>query len=250
MCTLILAWQVFEAAPVVVAANRDELLGRPAEPPRRWENGDGPAVVAPRDAEAGGTWVGYNDAGVFVGITNRWVEVDGGGERSRGHLVRDALRRETAEDAARFVERAVDDHVYDGFNLVVADENAALFFEWDGSLSVRNFDPGVRVVVNVGTPDSWFVPERRPEVGETQADNARRLEEALQPEPSESVTAWRERAKAALGDHDFGVCVHDPEGRFGTRSSSVITLGEAGFAYEFADGPPCQTAFEPVERQD
>ncbi|ELK45622.1 hypothetical protein D320_21146, partial [Haloferax sp. BAB-2207] len=77
MCTLILAWQVFEDAPVVVAANRDEQLGRPAEPPRRWENGDGPAIVAPRDAEAGGTWVGYNDAGVFVGITNRWVEVAG-----------------------------------------------------------------------------------------------------------------------------------------------------------------------------
>ncbi|WP_424008517.1 NRDE family protein [Haloferax denitrificans] len=250
MCTLILAWQVFEDAPVVVAANRDELLGRPAEPPRRWDDGDGPGIVAPRDAEAGGTWVGYNDAGVFVGITNRWVEVAGGGERSRGHLVRDALRHETAEDAARFVEHAVEDDTYDGFNLVVADENAALFFEWDGGLSVRNFDPGVHVVVNVGTPDSWFVPERRPEVGETQADNARRLEEALQPEPSESMGAWRERAKAALGDHDFGVCVHDPEGRFGTRSSSVITLGEAEFAYEFADGPPCQTAFEPVERQD
>ncbi|ADE04850.1 NRDE family protein [Haloferax volcanii] len=250
MCTLILAWQVFEDAPVVVAANRDEQLGRPAEPPRRWENGDGPAIVAPRDAEAGGTWVGYNDAGVFVGITNRWVEVEGGGERSRGHLVRDALRRETAEDAARFVEHAVEDDSYDGFNLVVADENAALFFEWDGSLSVRNVDPGVRVVVNVGTPESWFVPERHPEVGKRQADNARRLEEALQPEPSESVEAWCERAKAALGDHDFGVCVHDPEGRFGTRSSSVIALGEAEFAYEFADGPPCQTAFEPVERQD
>ncbi|WP_410765104.1 NRDE family protein [Haloferax sp. DFSO60] len=249
MCTLILAWQVFEDAPVVVAANRDELLERPAESPQRWTDGEGPAIVAPRDSQAGGTWVGYNDEGVFVGITNRWVEVEGGGERSRGHLVRDALRHETAEDAARFVERSVRDHTYDGFNLVVADENAALMFEWDGVLSVRNFDPGVHVVVNVGTPDSWFVPAERPEVGEQQAENARRVWEALQVEPGESMQSWRERATSVLGDHDFGVCVHDPEERFGTRSSSVITLGTTEFEYEFANGPPCETVFEPVERQ-
>jgi hypothetical protein len=45
-----------------------------------------------------------------------------GGERSRGLLVRDALGYPTAEDAARFVERAVDDDAYDGFNLVLADD--------------------------------------------------------------------------------------------------------------------------------
>ncbi|ELZ84380.1 hypothetical protein C455_01727 [Haloferax larsenii JCM 13917] len=248
MCTLILAWQVFEETPVVVAANRDELLDRPAEPPQHWADGEGPAIVAPRDTEAGGTWVGYNDDGVFVGITNRWVDVEGGGERSRGHLVRDALRHESAESAARFVEHAIDNHTYDGFNLVVADENAAFLFEWDGSVSVRNLDPGVHVVVNVGTPDSWFVPEKRPEVGEQQADNARRVWEVLQPEPGEEMAAWRERARSVLGDHDYGVCVHDPEERFGTRSSSVITLGDGERSYEFADGPPCETAFEPVER--
>ena len=50
MCTLVLAWQVFADAPVVVAANRDELLDRPSEPPavRDWE----PPAVAPLDAEA------------------------------------------------------------------------------------------------------------------------------------------------------------------------------------------------------
>jgi len=52
------------------------------------------------------------------------------------HFVRDALRSETAEDAARYVERAVREDAYDGFNLVVADESAALYFEWDGQLAV------------------------------------------------------------------------------------------------------------------
>ena len=50
MCTLVLAWQVFADYPVVVAANRDEALDRPSEPPTRI--GEEPGVVAPRDADA------------------------------------------------------------------------------------------------------------------------------------------------------------------------------------------------------
>ncbi|HVQ18590.1 MAG TPA: NRDE family protein, partial [Actinomycetes bacterium] len=33
MCTVILAWQVIPDAPVILAANRDELLARPSDPP-------------------------------------------------------------------------------------------------------------------------------------------------------------------------------------------------------------------------
>ena len=68
-------------------------------------------------------------------------------------LVRDALRRESAEDAARLVEDELQERAYEGFNLVVADRNAAILLEWDGLLAVRNFDPGVHVVVNVGADD-------------------------------------------------------------------------------------------------
>ncbi len=57
MCTLVLAWQVFDGTPVAVAANRDERLDRPSQPPqqRHW----GSRVVAPADEEADGTWIGY-----------------------------------------------------------------------------------------------------------------------------------------------------------------------------------------------
>ncbi|RDI71023.1 NRDE family protein [Halopelagius longus] len=248
MCTLTIAWRVFDDAPVVVAANRDEALDRPSEPPAVAEGN--PAFIAPRDAEAGGTWVGYNDRGLFVGITNRWISVEGGGERSRGQLVRDALRCESAEAAKATVEEAVSEAVYDGFNLVVADSEAAYLFEWDGELRTTAFDPGVHVVVNVGTDEEFFEPPARPEAGRQQAENARAVRSALEPEPGESAAEWRERAAAVLGDHEYGVCVHDPEGRFGTVSSSLITLFAGGEAeYEFAPGPPCRTAYRRVESQ-
>ncbi|WP_311171018.1 NRDE family protein [Halobellus ordinarius] len=256
MCTLTLAWRAFDEAPVVVAANRDELLERDADLPTV-EAGD-PSFVAPRDAEAGGTWIGYNESGVFAGITNRWVEVAEGGERSRGLLVRDVLRAESAAAARATVEAAVETDTYDGFNLVVAERGdgstdeapAAYLFEWDGDLEIRRLEPGVHVVVNVGVDGEYVEPEREPSRGREQAQNAERVREALDPEAFESAAAWRDAAAEVLGDHDYGVCIHEPERGFGTRSSSLITLyvdGSTDFA--FADGPPCETPFRRVESQ-
>jgi uncharacterized protein with NRDE domain len=245
VCTLTLAWQVFADAPVVVAPTRAARLDRVSEPPavRDWEA----RVVAPVDATAGGTWLGYNEHGVLVAITNRWTGEGPAGERSRGLLVRDALGHDTAEDAVRRVERALDGQRYEGFNLVAVDAAAALLVEWDGRRHVRRLDPGVHVVVNVGADGSYAVPERRHEAGTTQAANADTIRARLRPEPGEGSRGWLDRAAGVLGDHEYGVCVHGDG--FGTRSSSLVHVAEAGVTYEFADGPPCRTPFERVEGQ-
>jgi len=243
VCTLTFAWQVFPDAPLVVAANRDELLDRPSESPAVREGER--RFLAPRDTEAGGTWIGVNDAGVFVGITNRWVDADLARERSRGLLVRDALGCASAEAAGRLIERAVDGTEYGGFNLVVADAAAALLYEYDGSLSVRGFEPGVHVVVNVGADGRYEIPAGRADPAERQTAAVRALHDRLAVEPGESPTAWRDRAAAALADHDVGVCVHGDG--FGTRSSSLLIVERDGVDYRFADGPPCETAFERVD---
>jgi len=247
VCTLALAWDVFPDAPVIAAANRDERLDRPSEPPAVRE-GD-PAVVAPRDAEAGGTWVGCNDAGVYATLTNRWLAADRAADRSRGRLVDDCLAHDDAAAAVRAVERDLGERAYDGFHLVVADATGAFLVANDGRVEVTRLDPGVHVVVNVGGVVNgrgrFTVPERRREVGERQAANARRLADRLRPEPGESAAAWLDRAGAALGDHDAGVCLHR-EG-FGTRSCSLARLGGDGPSrFAFADGPPCETSFERV----
>ncbi|WP_435360501.1 NRDE family protein [Haloarchaeobius sp. DFWS5] len=243
MCTLTLAWRVFEE-PVVVAANRDELLDRPARPPSIISHD--PVVAAPTDEEAGGTWIGVSEHGLFVGITNRWVDAELAGERSRGLLVRDALDQPSAAAAADLVESAVAEHEYDGFNLVVADADSAILFEWDGDLCRTDLDPGVHVVVNVGADDTFEIPEYRAEFGREQAQNARDVRSELEPRDGETAAQWRDRAATVLGDHDFGVCVHDPDGRYGTRSSSLIVVGET-VDYRWADGPPCVTKHEPVD---
>jgi len=245
VCTLVLAWQVFPDSPVVAAANRDEAVGRPSAPPARYP--DDPVAIAPRDETAGGTWIGYNDAGLFVGITNRWVDREGG--RSRGRLVGDCLGCRSATEAVAHVRQSTTDERYAGFNLVVADADRAVLLEWDGDLTLTAFDPGIHVIVNVGADGDVFEPEARPEVGQRQAANADTLRAALEPEDGETAAAWLDRAGHALGDHEYGVCIHGDG--FGTRSASLIRLEQrpAGVVdhYWFADGPPCQAEFELVE---
>jgi len=244
VCTIVVAWRAFEETPVAVAANRDEGMDRPASPPA--VVGADPRVVAPRDEAAGGTWIGYNGAGVLAAITNRWTDDDREGERSRGLLVRDALSERSATDATRTVERGLESHRYDSFNLLVCDADAAVLMEWDGRLAVSNLAPGVHVVMNVGHDDDVEVPERRREPGERQVESARLLRRDLAPEPAETAAEWLDRAGRALGDHDYGVCVHGDG--FGTRSSSLIALGADGRGtYRYADGPPCRAPYRTID---
>lgn len=244
MCTFILAWRAFGAAPTVVAANRDEATGRPASAPavREW----GTRVLAPRDEEAGGTWLGVNEDGVLVGITNRWTDAALPAGRSRGLLVRDALGRPSARSAAALVADAVERESYRGFNLVIADADDAVLLEWDGTLARTGFEPGVHVVVNVGADDRFEIPTERAAHAKRQAASARRARRELSPHESESAAAWRERAAAVLRDHEYGFCVHGDG--YGTRSSSLITVDRAGaVAYAFADGRPCRNDYREID---
>jgi len=242
VCTITLAWQCFEEAPLIVAANRDEFLDRPSAPPavREW----GRQVIAPQDQDAAGTWIGYNEAGLLVAITNRWTPTELDGERSRGLLVRDALGEDSADDAVRLVERELDERSYEGFNLLVADSSSALLAEYDGNRRIGTLDPGVHVVVNVGANGQYDIPSARAEAGRQQAENANAVRTALQPEPAEAGEEWLDRAATVIGDHEYGVCLHRDQ--FGTRSSSLVYVGKGDVRYRYADGPPCETAFEPV----
>jgi uncharacterized protein with NRDE domain len=245
VCTLTLAWQAFEDAPVALVATRDESYDRPSDPPA--VRGDG-RYLAPRDRTAGGTWIGLGESGTVVAIANRWLDTDRDGDRSRGHLVADCLRRPTAEAAVQFVEQDVDERAYDGFTLLVADDVAAFQLTYDGSIAVTPLAPGVHVVGNVGSVCNgravFSIPETRTEAGTRRADSARRIAATVAPKAGASSASWLDRATAVLADHDFGACLHGD--RFGTRSLTRLRTGPDP-TMGFADGPPCSTPVDPVE---
>jgi uncharacterized protein with NRDE domain len=70
MCLLIMAWQTDDRAPLVVGANRDERLDRPATAMTVLRS-EHPRILGGRDEVAEGTWLAVNEYGVVAGLTNR-----------------------------------------------------------------------------------------------------------------------------------------------------------------------------------
>ena len=68
MCLIVVGWQAREHYRLIVAANRDEFHARPAAPAAFWR--DQPGILAGRDLEAMGTWMGVSRSGRFAAVTN------------------------------------------------------------------------------------------------------------------------------------------------------------------------------------
>src|SRR4051794_29606828 len=103
MCTVILLRRPGHAWPALIAANRDERLDRPADPPGPWWP-DRPGVVGGRDRMGGGTWMAVNRAGVVATVLNRPGSLGPApGKRSRGVLPLLALEAASAAAAAQAI---------------------------------------------------------------------------------------------------------------------------------------------------
>ena len=119
MCLILFAWQTHSEYPLIVAANRDEFYARRTRSASWW--GQAVSLLAGRDEEAGGTWLGINRRGRFAVVTN----VRAPNERnphatSRGLLVLSALQ--TSQPMREWVDECVSRaHSFNGFNLIVAE---------------------------------------------------------------------------------------------------------------------------------
>ena len=95
MCLIVLAWRTQAPYRLIVAANRDEYFLRPAASAGFWD--DHPGVLAGRDLEAGGTWLGITLAGQFAALTNYRNPADKKTSApSRGALVSEFLTGKAA----------------------------------------------------------------------------------------------------------------------------------------------------------
>ncbi len=150
MCTFVILLRPDHDWPVLIAANRDEMVGRPWLPPgRHWP--DRPEVVAGRDQLAGGSWLGINDFGVVAGILNRHGSLGpAAGQRSRGELVLEALDHADANEAAEALAK-IEPAAYRTFNLVIADNRDAFWLRHadpTGTLpiTVETIKPGLGII--------------------------------------------------------------------------------------------------------
>jgi uncharacterized protein with NRDE domain len=248
MCTLAIYFQMTDDYPVVIAANRDEYLDRPAAKPVMLC--ERPYVVGGKDLRAGGTWLGVNEYGLVVGLLNRRTEAPPNPDaRSRGLLCLDALRRRTAREAADFAthQRAQD---YNPFNLLIASRDATFVaYNRIDRIEVVQLQPGFHLLTNLDVNDF--------ECPRISASYAKFAELGQDVDFRRDPLLRRAQLQALLADHNTqldprsgrpnSICMHLDA--YGTRSSSQIFIGRdpGHIQHYFASGPPCSTAYEPAE---
>jgi uncharacterized protein with NRDE domain len=230
MCLITFAWRAHARHPLVVAANRDEWRDRPAEPARWWP--DAPDLLAGRDLQAGGTWMGVTRNGRFAAVTNFRDPSDRRTTaRSRGGLVTEYLLGDAEPGAwlADLMHRAGE---YNGFNLVLGDGRSLWYFGSREGLA-RPIPAGVHGLSNHLLDEPW------PKVIRARAamDGALKLQDPVPalfeglsdsagaPDASLPATgvglAWERRlASALITGEDYG-----------TRASTVVVFSNDGDLY-------------------
>ncbi|WP_322034962.1 NRDE family protein [Burkholderia cenocepacia] len=181
MCLIAFDWQPDAAAGPVftLAANRDEFFRRTSAPLSWWE--DVPGVLAGRDLEAGGTWLGVSRDGRFAALTNYRAPFDiRAGAPTRGKLVSDFLGGPSVAPLDYLAQLAEHAAVYNGFNLLVGDwrrRELAWFCNRapEGESRVAApvaIAPGVHALSNARLDTPWpKVVRKRAELGTLLTDN-------------------------------------------------------------------------------
>lgn len=241
MCTVVLLRRPDAPWPLLLAANRDEMEGRPWLPPaRHWD--DRPDITAGQDQLAGGTWLAVNDRGMVAGVLNRPGSLGPTkGKRSRGELPLDALDHESAEAAAHALKH-LDPIAYRPFNLLIADAARAFcLVAREGATRMQVVEIGVGLSMLSAhdlndAQNSLRVRHFRPQFAA-----------ATVPDPDTNDWAdWKNllasRATAPQAGPEGAMNIRMENG-FGTRSSSLIALPRPQFPprlpiWHFCHGAP------------
>lgn len=150
MCIVALAWQILPKTPLLLISNRDEFYARPTLPLHACDG-----IVAGRDKQAGGTWMGVSLSGRWAVLTNFR---DGQDKKqyatSRGALVQNYL--DSQMTPLQFLEDLKPSQTdYAGFNLIVGDRTQAAYMSNKG-IAPTVLAPGVYTLSNGLISDEWF----------------------------------------------------------------------------------------------
>jgi len=219
MCSIILS---ISPDGVFAAANRDEMVSRPWEPPAEYW----PGICGGRDALAGGTWLALNRAGVMAAVLNREGTLGPApGKESRGGLPLLALRHDSAAAGAKTIG-ALDGAKYRAFNLVLADADGAFFIRGLGAgrPEILPLAAGVHMIT-AGEPDDMARP---------------RIAKHLPRFQAAPIAQWGRLLAGSPGDLADQINVKATEnGGFGTVCASLVSLAHGSVTeHMFAAGPP------------
>jgi uncharacterized protein with NRDE domain len=196
MCLIAFNWQPQAPVPLTLIANRDEFYARPALALHRWKDAN---LLAGKDLQAGGTWLGVSGTGRVAALTNyRDLQNHRGDAPSRGDITT-AFLRGTTSAAQYLAELAQIGHLYNPFNLLVFDGESAMGFE-SRHAKAFTLPTGVGAVSNADFETPW------PKLRRLRNAYARHLEAhakhdgSTEPNPTEDLFALLADRRTASDD--------------------------------------------------
>jgi len=152
MCLIVFAYKSHPKYKFIFAANRDEFYDRPTEQADYWK--DHPELLAGKDLQAGGTWMGITKGGRFAAVTNyRDLKNIKGNAPSRGMLTMDFLNNNIpAEEYYENIEPSLQD--YNGFNLLLGSVDELFYFSTHTS-RFKKLEPGIYGLSNTILNTEW-----------------------------------------------------------------------------------------------
>lgn len=226
MCLIVFAYEIHAHYRLVLAANRDEFFTRPTRPLHWWEQ---PKILAGRDLQGGGSWLGLDRTGRLAAVTNVRNPRDIlPGRRSRGELVPAFLSQ--PETGPEFVA-GLDSAAYPGYNLLLFDRSG-LTWHSNRSTPQLTLRPGLYALSNAALDTPWPKVERaKALLAELLASRA-----PLTPAALLDLLADRSQpADAELPDTGVGpawerllapLFIHGSD--YGTRCSTALLYGHDG----------------------
>ena len=228
MCLIFVAYQHHPRYPLVVAANRDELYARPTLPAHYWS--DQPGVLAGRDQQAGGTWLGISRSGDFAAVTNfRNPRKNMPDAPTRGHLVTDFLTG--GADVAGYAEAVLNRaEQYNGFGLLLLGAAGLAYVSNGVSPERRMLGPGLYGLSNHALDTPWPKVTRGKQAVQRCLDTSASMEELFHIMHSREPAADNELPDTGVGlerERAYSPAFVDME-TYGTRCTTVIRVSTEG----------------------
>ena len=151
MCLTAFAYQMIDKQPLLLIANRDEFYDRPTQALHHWQNATG--IVAPKDLISEGSFIGYNQHGQWIAITNVRPGNTASTNRSRGDIFNLYLQQHI--NANHFSTQLVSiAQQFNPFNALIGDSDQ-LFYVSSQHQHREKITPGYYGLSNAGLDTPW-----------------------------------------------------------------------------------------------
>jgi uncharacterized protein with NRDE domain len=224
MCLIVFANKILDDYKLIFAANRDEFYNRPTEQAEFWI--EYPDLLAGKDLQAGGTWMGITRQGRFAAITNfRDLKNHRSDAPSRGNLTLDFLIDDISpEECYNKLKPTLNN--FNGFNLILGYVDELFYFS-NKTEGLKKLEPNIHGISNAVLDTPW------PKVEKSKRQLAHLIEQK-NIHPWEILNLLDDTSLAKdeeLPDTGVGLelermlsPIFIKSEKYGTRSSTIVTV--------------------------